>query len=102
MPLRYLLQRLGAFFLIVWAAATINFVIPRLSSVDPVRERMAQAAAVGGVSTQPMEKVIEAYNKKFGLDQPIWKQYLRYLWDMVRLDFGVSITRFPTRVSSMI
>ncbi len=47
MPLRYLLQRIGAFILIVWAAATINFAVPRLASVDPVREQMLQAVAVG-------------------------------------------------------
>ncbi len=102
MPLRFLLQRLGAFFLIVWAAATINFAVPRLSSVDPVREQMLQAVSIGGSSSQSMDDVIKSYDKRFGLDQPLWKQYVRYLWDMARFDFGVSITRFPTRVSTMI
>jgi peptide/nickel transport system permease protein len=101
-PLGYLLQRLGAFILIVWAAATINFIVPRLSDADPVRERMLQAVSLGGVSSQSMEEVVKSYEARFGLDQPLWKQYLRYLWDMVRFDFGVSITRFPTSVSSMI
>jgi peptide/nickel transport system permease protein len=49
-----------------------------------------------------MEKVVAAYEAKFGLDQPLWKQYLVYLGDMARFDFGVSITRFPTRVSAML
>ncbi len=102
MPAGYLLQRLGAFVLIVWAAATINFVVPRLSSVDPVREQMLQAVAVGGASSQSMDAVVKSYEARFGLDQPLWKQYLRYLGDMARFDFGVSITRFPTRVSTMI
>jgi peptide/nickel transport system permease protein len=102
MPASYLLPRLGAFLLIVWAAATINFIVPRLSSVDPVRERMLQAVSVGGASGQSMEEVVKSYEARFGLDQPLWKQYVRYLWDMVRFDFGISITRFPTRVSAMI
>jgi peptide/nickel transport system permease protein len=102
MPLRYLLQRVGTFFLIVWAAATINFAVPRLSSVDPIREQMMQAVAIGGSSSQSMEEVIKSYEKRFGLDQPLWKQYVRYLWDMARFDFGVSITRFPIRVSALI
>jgi peptide/nickel transport system permease protein len=92
----------GAFFLIVWAAATINFAVPRLSSVDPVREQMMQSVAIGGSSAQSMDEVIKSYEKRFGLDQPLWKQYARYIWDMARFDFGVSITRFPTRVSAMI
>ena len=102
MPLRYLLQRVGAFFLIVWAAATINFAVPRLSSVDPVREQMLQAVSIGGSSSQSMDEVVKSYEKRFGLDQPLWKQYVRFLWDMARFDFGFSITRFPTRVSAMI
>jgi peptide/nickel transport system permease protein len=102
MPLDYLIKRLAAFILIVWAAATIHFIIPRLSSANPVRERMLQAASMGGVSAQPMEEVIKSYEKEFGLDQPLWKQYLRYLRDMVTFDFGVSITSFPTHVSTMI
>lgn len=102
MPLRYLLGRLGAFVLIVWAAATLNFAVPKLASVDPVREQMLQAASGGGANAQPIEEVVKAYNKRFGLDQPVWKQYVRYLWDMARFDFGYSITRFPRRVSAMI
>jgi peptide/nickel transport system permease protein len=102
MPLSYLLQRLGTFVLIVWAAATINFAVPRLADVDPVREQMLQAVAVGGASSQSMDEVVKSYEKRFGLDQPLWKQYVRYLWDMFRFDFGVSITRFPTGVNDMI
>jgi peptide/nickel transport system permease protein len=49
-----------------------------------------------------MEDVIASYDKRFGLDQPLWKQYLRYLEDMATFDFGPSIARFPTSVNSMI
>jgi peptide/nickel transport system permease protein len=101
MPLRYVVGRLGAFVLIVWAAATINFVVPKLAKVDPVREQMLQAASGGGANAQPIEEVVKSYNKRFGLDQPLWKQYVRYLGDMARFDFGYSITRFPRRVSAM-
>ncbi|MCM8748276.1 ABC transporter permease [Thermomicrobiaceae bacterium CFH 74404] len=102
MPLGYLLRRLAVFLLIVWVAATVNFFIPRLSGADPVRERLLQMAAVGGTGTGTVEEVIKSYQAKFGLDKPLWQQYLFYLWDMARFDFGVSITRFPNSVSGMI
>jgi peptide/nickel transport system permease protein len=102
MPIRYVIGRIGTFLLIVWAAATINFVVPRLSDVDPVREQMLQAVAVGGSSAQSMEEVIASYDKRFGLDQPLWKQYIRYLTDMATFDFGQSIARFPASVNGMI
>jgi peptide/nickel transport system permease protein len=102
MPIRYVIGRLATFLVIVWAAATINFVVPRMSSVDPVREQMMQTVAAGGSSTQSMEDVIASYDKRFGLDQPMWKQYLRYLGDMATFDFGYSIARFPASVNGMI
>lgn len=102
MPLGYLVRRLAVFLLIVWVAASVNFFIPRLSGADPVRERLLQMAAVGGTGTGTVEEVVKSYQAKFGLDKPLWQQYLFYLWDMVRFDFGVSITRFPNSVSGMI
>jgi len=102
MPIRYVIGRLGTFLVILWAAATINFVVPRLSSVDQMSEQMLQAVAVGGSSAQSMEEVIASYDKRFGLDQPLWKQYLRYLRDMITFDFGPSIARFPASVNAMI
>jgi peptide/nickel transport system permease protein len=102
MPVRYVIGRLVTFLVIIWAAATINFVVPRLSSVDPVREQMLQAVSVGGSSAQSMEEVIASYDKRFGLDQPLWRQYIRYLGDMATFDFGPSIARFPASVNGMI
>lgn len=102
MPIRYVIGRLITFLVIIWVAATINFVVPRLSSVDPVREQMLQAVAVGGSSAQSMEDVIASYDRKFGLDQPLWKQYIRYLGDMATFNFGPSIARYPASVNGMI
>jgi peptide/nickel transport system permease protein len=46
--------------------------------------------------------MVKAYEVKFGLDQPLWKQYVRYLSDMSRLDLGYSISNFPKTVGSLI
>ena len=27
--------------------------------------------------------------KKYGLDKPLWEQYVRYLWRVLHLDFGI-------------
>lgn len=102
MPIGYVLKRIGVFFLIIWVAATINFIIPRLSNANPVRERLLAAVSMGGTSTSSIEEVVKSYEAKFGLDQPMWKQYIVYLWDMARFDFGYSITRFPTTTGEMI
>jgi oligopeptide transport system permease protein len=44
-----------------------------------------------GTSEKPLpEAVIKNMEQKYGLDQPVWKQYLNYLKDLGRLDFGYS------------
>ena len=42
------------------------------------------------------------YDEKFGLDKPLWKQYLTYLNDMPHLDFNYSIANYPRTVLDMI
>jgi peptide/nickel transport system permease protein len=49
-----------------------------------------------------IELMAETYEKKFGLDQPLWKQYVRYLGDILRFDLGYSLAKYPTRVSTLI
>ncbi|MBW3632050.1 MAG: ABC transporter permease [Chloroflexi bacterium] len=102
MPLAYVARRVGMFFLIVWLAATINFFLPRLGGQDPIREQLISQAALGGNVQSGLEEMIEIYNEKFGLNTPLWKQYLNYLGDMSRLDFNYSIANYPQRVMEII
>lgn len=102
MTTTYIARRFGVFLLIIWMAASVNFFIPRMSPANPVRERLLQAVAQGGAQVGSMEEVVKSYEARFGLDQPLWLQYIRYLSDLARLDLGISITRFPTPVADMI
>jgi peptide/nickel transport system permease protein len=98
----YLAGRLVTFVVIVWVAATINFAIPRLSPANPIREALLRAVSLGGVQMGGMDEVVKSYEARFGLDQPLWLQYLRYLSDLARFDFGRSISMFPSKVADMI
>jgi peptide/nickel transport system permease protein len=49
-----------------------------------------------------MEEQIASYKKLYGLDRPLWEQYLRYLWGIVRFDLGTSITQYPKPVIEII
>jgi peptide/nickel transport system permease protein len=102
MSVGYVVRRIGVFLMIVWVAATINFVIPRLAPVNPIREKLLQAVSFGGVGRTEMESVVATYEERFGLNQPLWRQYINYLYDVIRLDFGISIANFPSRVIDII
>src|ERR671929_1169029 len=102
MRLDYLVRRIIQFIIVLWGAATLNFILPRLAPGNPVRERLLNAMATGGIQQAGIEEMGRAYNEQFGLDQPLPIQYLLYLQHAVQLDFGYSIAGYPARVMPMI
>ncbi len=102
MRLAYFARRIGLFFVVVWAAATLNFLLPRISGQDPVREKLMQQAAASGYVHTGIEEMVREYQREFGLDQPLWRQYLTYLDNVARLDFGYSIANYPRTVISIL
>ncbi len=98
----YVARRIGLFFVVVWAAATLNFFLPRISGQDPVREKLMQQAAASGYVHTGINEMVEEYQREFGLDQPLWRQYLTYLGNVGRLDFGYSIANYPRTVVSIL
>jgi peptide/nickel transport system permease protein len=102
MPVFYIAKRVGTFLLIIWLAATVNFFLPRLGGENPVAQKLMQTAALGGNLHAGMRDMVKEYEAKFGLDRPLWAQYLTYLADMSRFDFNYSIASFPRKVTDMI
>ena len=99
----YLIKRVIMLFLIIWAAATLNFFLPKLApGRNSIREEMVQEATRGGYMQQGMEEMIKAYEAKFGLDKPLWQQYLNYVSDMLRFNLGYSISNYPKTVLQLI
>lgn len=102
MNIRLIVKRLLFLVMVVWAASTIVFFIPRLSSRNAIRERFAELARMGGFSPGDLEKIIASYTQQFGLDKPLWDQYFSYLGNIVRFDFGYSLQRYPSTVVDLI
>jgi peptide/nickel transport system permease protein len=103
MSLGYVIQRLLIFLLVIWVAMTLIFFLPKLvPGRDPVMERMMMLMASGGIQAEGITQMVEAYRSEFGLDQPLFVQYLRYLSDMFRFDFNYSLAQYPTKVLDLI
>jgi peptide/nickel transport system permease protein len=100
--IRLIVRRLLFLILVIWAASTITFFIPRLSEKNPVRERFAELARSGGFSPADMEIIIASYSAKFGLDKSLWEQYLDYMSSIARFDLGVSYNKYPKTVMGLI
>ena len=94
----YLLRRLEFFAITLWAALTINFILPRLMPGNPAEAMMVRFH--GRASPQAV-KVMET---ALGLhtDQNILQQYLSYLGNTARGDLGTSVTFFPSSVGKVV
>jgi peptide/nickel transport system permease protein len=98
----YTLKRFGVFLLIVWLAATLNFFLPKLSGQDPVRTKLLEEASLGGYVHTGIDAMVKEYQRQFGLDKPLWRQYLTYLSQVSHGDLNYSIANYPRTVVSMI
>ena len=70
MRVGYVLRRVGVFLVVVWAAATVNFAIPRLSPADPIKEALLQVTTMGA-SQSGMDTLAKNFTARFGLDRPL-------------------------------
>jgi peptide/nickel transport system permease protein len=98
----YIVKRFGVFLLIVWLAASLNFFLPKLSGQDPVRTKLLEEASLGGYVHAGIDDMVKEYQKRFGLDKPLWRQYLNYLGEVSRGDLNYSIANYPRTVVGMI
>ncbi|MFC1959535.1 ABC transporter permease [Chloroflexota bacterium] len=101
LSLTYILRRLVIFVLTVWVAATIIFIVPRLAPGDPIAAMVARMSQQAGY-IENSDQIIEGWRERFGLNDPIHIQYLRYLGNLVTFDLGYSLASFPTTVREMV
>lgn len=102
MRLGYVIRRVFFLVMVIWTAATINFVLPRLTGRDPIKEQLGQQIASAGRKAEDAEQMWRKYNELFGLDKPLWEQYISYMSHVVVLDFGFSINSYPRTVMDII
>lgn len=93
--LRRALALLGRALLVVWVTATVVFLALRAAGGDPVE------AVLGGPGSQAGPEAVAAAREQYGLDLPLWQQYLRQMWAVATLDLGDSYAR-RTPVAALI
>ncbi len=95
---RYLARKFVLYLTTFFLAVTINWAIPRLMPGDPVQGLIARLRADSTASQQ-----LEGYfTKSFGLDRPLWQQYLDFWRGLLHGDLGLSITYVGSSVSDLI
>lgn len=88
--LRYTLKRILTGVLSLFVLATVTFFLVRLIPGSPFQR--------GGVSTQ----VVEAVEEEYGLNEPLFEQYVTYMGSLLRGDLGISYQDPGTEVAEII
>ena len=86
--LAYILRRLLVAIGTVWVISVISFVIIELPPGDYVTSYIAQLMSTGSLVTQEEAENLRA---QYGLDQPVYVQYAKWMWLVLHGDFGVSM-----------
>ena len=79
----FFLKRLALTVPTFFALIFVTFLAIRLVPGDPVEVRTGER----GISAERLAY----FRHEMGLDQPIWKQFLDYVWQLLHGDFGVSV-----------
>ncbi|PUB27727.1 peptide/nickel transport system permease protein [Promicromonospora sp. AC04] len=95
----YLARKTLVYGLTFVVAVTLNWLIPRLMPGDPVQRMVARAAVQ---HPETIASMTEYYERTFGLDLPLWQQYLNYWAALFRGDLGTSVWLFPAPVSQVV
>src|ERR1700737_561567 len=91
--MRYILRKVTLFVITLWAAITLNFLLPRLMPGSPVDAALAKLASSGHPITNAERRAVEI---QLGVPHTsLLTQYLDYWNSIVHFSFGTSYS-FPT------
>jgi ABC-type dipeptide/oligopeptide/nickel transport system permease component len=89
--LTYTLKRLLQGVVTVWFIATVTFIAMHAVPGDPLANERA--------TTEQIRRNLE---QRYGLDRPVFEQYLVFIGGILRGDFGISFTQENRRVNDII
>ncbi len=89
--IRYILQRLAYALITIWFVATATFFAMHAVPGDPLSNDKAVS-----------EEVFKNLQAHYGLDKPLWEQYLIYMGKLMQGDLGISFTQQNRSVNDII
>ena len=95
---RYFGRKSLIYLLTFFLAVTIDWLIPRFMPGNPIQNMLARA----GLRAEAAQMMYTYYTRAFGLDLPIWQQYLSFWNALLHGDLGTSVLLFPQPVSQVI
>ena len=86
---KYILKRVAILLVTLWVVITLSFFLMQIMPGTPYN------------NPKLTDEMIALMNKQYGLDRPVWQQYLTYLWNVIHGDFGTSYQSINQPVSRL-
>ena len=96
--MRFALRRLGFFAFTLWAALTLNFLLPRLMPGNPALAMLSKFHGQLGPGALHALEILFGVNT----DKSLAAQYVSYLHQIATGNLGVSLEFYPATVTSVI
>src|SRR5437868_59853 len=98
--MRWFLRRLVFYAFAVWVAVTLNFLLPRLMPGDPVGGLLAHLTPA---QIQSNPGIVQTYRDILGGGKgSFFGDYAAYLHRVSTLDFGLSTSNYPSKVTEVV
>jgi peptide/nickel transport system permease protein len=98
----YLIRRLGQFVLVVFIGVNIAYFITHATPIDPVEQTISAATAFGSTSPEAIALMRQSLRDLYGLQGGPAHQYFTFWGRVLLMDFGPSLSAFPTPVWALI
>ena len=95
---RYLARKTVLYLITLCVAITVDWAIPRLMPGDPINGLIARLET----DDTAARELHGYFTESFGLDQPLWQQYLDFWRGLLHGDLGPSIAYVGSSVSELI
>ena len=87
---KYILKRVAILLVTLWVVVTLSIFLMQVMPGTPYN------------NPKLTDEMIALMNKQYGLDKPVWQQYLTYLWNILHGDFGTSYQSINQPVGRLI
>jgi peptide/nickel transport system permease protein len=98
----FALKRFVQLLVVILCGCSIAFFISHLSPISPVDQVIQRVTGRSNFNPDAIIEMRRTLTELFGLDVPLYQQYLHFLARLPFFDFGPSLLAFPTPATALI
>ena len=95
-------KRLLQLLAVIFFGVSATFLVTHLSPINPVEAALGRMTARSVSNPEAITAMRAALTELYGVDEPIWNQYVNFWTRLVQGDFGPSLLAFPTPAMSLV